>query len=928
MTGHYILKLNNRCNMNCLFCADSSATRHLPDNELNSILSGLKENRKRFDSLIITGGEPTIYGKLFKVLRYAKYTCKYKKICLVTNGILLSYPTFLDKLIKLGVDSFQISYFALTKEKQDALSRTRNTFDYVNKGIKNAVKSGKEVRINVVINKLNYEYLPEIAEHLIKLKVNSITLAFMNPIGESVKNGKSILAVPFAAVMPFVKLSFEKAKELGFDNLFIENFPLCIAREYMDRISDLRKPEENKDYYNSGKAKTKECSECSYNENCDGIWQGYLKQFGDKELKPVRNEAARTDTPVEKTGGIMVGKRCSNFCFFCHSLKYQSDDAEKTDEKGVIEDLMDYRKKGYTRLEISGNDPIEYEGLIRIVDLSKKLGFENILINTHGRNLCNWNFAKEMIEAGINAFRIPIYGSNAEIHDSATQSQGSFAETIEGIKNIKKINPEAKLMLHTLILQQNKDDLFNILKLALDLGADTFGVGVLHIPNEDYTNYLPIKDLRPYLAGLIEYIAKNNLKNVYFYDIPHCVFGFYNRKIVNSYPPDLGKYSQPKGNVKSHLLNIPTYRLKTKSGICDSCILSEKCDGFLVNDIKKFGIGGLKPIVLKDNLPNKIGEEKPDGVCIKEKDSLFGRYRFEIAGMELGIKRASVFYLKKNEIPHYTGELKSRGYHCEVSDFSYLTKNEITEKINGQTGEGDYSLYVSKDKDACRRLKYLDYYHQFKLREPNGIDSRDIFFEIGDILGYPKCCSEFLLSCHENKEYETLFAESNKSYQDETIYKLLALKKSHNILHQLNNLSISYPSFFNFFVCRYDCRNALAIANKLIGYIKEKYPSEHKSLIADLKTPIIFFSAHRIIYLKSAVKKDDRAYYTGCSVREELLQDLSKDRADEFTKRFKMISDGDSLKIDDDKILVYKAGKIIHSIRKEHKNDGIFIEFA
>lgn len=596
MTGHYILKLNNKCNMNCLFCADSSKTRHLPDNELNSILSGLKENRKRFDSLIITGGEPTIYSKLFKVLGYAKGICRYKSICLVTNGILLSYPTFLNKLIESGADSFQISYFALDKEKHDALSRTRNTFDYVNKGIKNAVKSGKEVRINVVINKLNYEYLPEIAEHLINLKVNSITLAFMNPIGESVKNGKSILAVPFNVVMPFVKLSFGKARELGFDNLFIENFPLCIARDYMDRISDLKKPEENRDYYNSGKAKTKECSECSYNENCDGIWQGYLKQFGNKEIKPIKKDRAGADTPIEKTGGIMLGKKCSNFCFFCHSLKYQSDDKDKTDEKGVIEDLMGYRKKGYTRLEISGNDPIEYEGLRRIVDLSKKLGFENILINTHGRNLCNDDFARELIEAGINIFRIPVYGSNAEIHDSATQSHGSFAETIEGIKNIKKINPEAKLMLHTLILQQNKGDLFNIFKLALDLGADTFGVGVLHIPNENYINYLPIKELSTYLAELNEHIAENNIKNVYFYDIPHCVFGFYNKQIVNSYPPDLGKYSQPKGNVKSHLPNIPTYRLKTKLQICDSCILSEKCDGFLVNDINKFGTGELKPI--------------------------------------------------------------------------------------------------------------------------------------------------------------------------------------------------------------------------------------------------------------------------------------------------------------------------------------------
>jgi|GEM_PF-2544180 MoaA/NifB/PqqE/SkfB family radical SAM enzyme len=619
MEGHYILKLNNKCNMNCLFCADPSSIRHLPDNELNSILNGLKENRKRFDSLIITGGEPTIYKNLFRVLRYAKGICKYKRICLVTNGILLSYPAFLNKVIEEGVDSFQISYFALNKEKHDALSRTKNTFYYVNNGIKNAIKSGKEVRINVVINKLNYEDLPLIVEHLIKLKVNSITLAFMNPVGESVKNGKSILAVPFALVMPFIKRSFDKAKELYFRELYIENFPLCIARDYIDRISDLRKPEENKDYYTSGKAKTKKCSGCIYNDNCDGVWQGYLNQFGGKELQPIKLKA----------------------------------------------DVLD----------------------------------------------------------------------------------------------------------------------------------------------------------------------KNSIK------------------------------------------------------------------------------------VLNDDV-------------LKEKGFLFNKYLFEIAGMGLGIKKASVFYLKKNELPSYIEELKNRGYYCEVSDFSYLTKNEITEKIDGQKKEGDYSLYVSKDEEICKRLKYLDYYHQFKIREPNGIDSRDMFFEIGRILGYPRCCSEFLLSCHDNREYENLSAESNKAYQDETIYKILALIKSHNVLYNLNNFSISYPSFFNFFVCKYDCENASNLTNKLLGYIKEKYPWEHKILVKDLKMPIIFFSAHRIIYLKNAVKKDDRVYYIGCSVRNELLHNLSKEKTGEFKKRFMMFSEGDSFKMDNDNISIYKNDKIIHFIKKEHQNDGIFIEFT
>jgi hypothetical protein len=129
-------------------------------------------------------------------------------------------------------------------------------------------------------------------------------------------------------------------------------------------------------------------------------------------------------------------------------------------------------------------------------------------------------------------------------------------------------------------------------------------------------------------------------------------------------------------------------------------------------------------------------------------------------------------------------------------------------------------------------------------------------------------------------------------------------------------------------VCKYDCENASNLTNKLLGYIKEKYPWEHKILVKDLKMPIIFFSAHRIIYLKNAVKKDDRVYYIGCSVRNELLHNLSKEKTGEFKKRFMMFSEGDSFKMDNDNISIYKNDKIIHFIKKEHQNDGIFIEFT
>lgn len=613
-----LIKLNNKCNANCLFCEIPRYKKNQEEPPLQDKLKELAEGRKNFDSVIITGGEPAIYPEIFKFVRYAREKCEYKQITIESNGLVFYYPKIIDRLIESGIDRFQVSFQTTDKKVYDKITNIKNSYNYAIKGIENIKKRGKFLHINTVIHKYNYRNLPDIVRTLANKKADSIQLSFVNPIGSNIKDGRAIAGIEYSKTLPYVKEAINAAEKLGFKPLFIRNYPICIAKDFLGKLEISHSRREKSGNKDQAKEKPEKCGQCIYYSSCEGVWKAYLEQFGDEELSPI----------------------------------------------------------------------------------------------------------------------------------------------------------------------------------------------------------------------------------------------------------------------------------KLKNGILD-----------------------------------KNGPKVPDDF-LKEKSPLFNKYIFEIAGMELGIKKASVFYLKKNEIPGYTEELKNHGYYYEVSDFSYLTKNETTEKINGETEDGDYSLYVSEDREICKRLKYLDYYHQFKAKEPSGIDSREIFFEIGEILGYPKCCSEFLLSCHDNQNYENLFAESNRAYQDETIYKILALRNSPIVLHQLNNFSISYPSFFNFFVCRYGCRNAASIADRLLGYTKQKYPSEYESFIRNLKMPIIFFSAHRIIYFQNTVKKDGLVHYTGCFVRKELLQNLGKERTDEFARRFMMLSEGDSFRMDDDKILIYKNDKIIHLIRKEHKDDGIFIEFS
>lgn len=294
---------------------------------------------------------------------------------------------------------------------------------------------------------------------------------------------------------------------------------------------------------------------------------------------------------LESIGGILLGPGCKNHCEFCVGGK-ASPQHMREKELGIARDILSYMKKGYDSIEISGGDPIEYDKIVGLVRYLKKCGFSRIMMSTHGRNLCDMDFAKDLISAGITLLRIPIYGVTSEVHDSVTRSPGSFEETIQGIKNVKKINPDVKLLLHTLILQENKETLFELYSFAKSFDCINFDIATLYLPKDTLSSYVPYKDMSRYLK-----VFHNEQSNVLsFHEIPHCVFGKYNPSIVISTTYDHGKYSQYMSSLKTPDPNVSVYRVKVKVDACDRCSCRDSCDGFLATDLDRFGTEWIRPL--------------------------------------------------------------------------------------------------------------------------------------------------------------------------------------------------------------------------------------------------------------------------------------------------------------------------------------------
>ena len=304
-----------------------------------------------------------------------------------------------------------------------------------------------------------------------------------------------------------------------------------------------------------------------------------------------------TDKHKKQWGGVIISPGCVNSCLFCGNNQRISKAEIKKQEKKIFLNLADLKMQGFKKIEISGSDPIEYADISSLISFMKKSQFDFVKLSTHGRLLAGDDFLKKIALSGLDQIRIPIYGPNADIHDSITKTNGSFNDVVLGIKKLKKLAPKINIQLGFMILKQNKSVLCEMVDLARQLMVDEFYFIIPCIANGDFSYYVPIKDLNKYAQKVYAYCKKNK-QSASFIEIPYCVFNLDAENINNKLlPPDLGKFCQPAEKLQSKIKDLPIYRLKKHVAICKLCKMKNSCDGFFVNDVEKYGIGDLRPII-------------------------------------------------------------------------------------------------------------------------------------------------------------------------------------------------------------------------------------------------------------------------------------------------------------------------------------------
>lgn len=304
------IKLGYSCNNDCVHCViadhrDLVFSKGLPEDiPAEKYKKELLDSRSRTDSVVFTGGEPTIRPELLDLIAYARdlgFT-----INIQTNGRRLHRMDFAQAICAIAPLSFTIALHGPNPQVHDAVTQRENSFYETVQGIRNVIEimnSASQIGGKLVISKVNAGHLADTARFMIALGMRSISLTFPHACGNARKYFYEV--VPRYSEIKHQILDTIRTCLHNRVAIQTEAIPFCFLPEVEYVCSELNMANDEytelKQYgdeeivdWNTLRVKIKRkgprCCECRFDKICEGPWMEYPEKYGTDELVPVPGE--------------------------------------------------------------------------------------------------------------------------------------------------------------------------------------------------------------------------------------------------------------------------------------------------------------------------------------------------------------------------------------------------------------------------------------------------------------------------------------------------------------------------------------------------------------------------------------------------------------------------------------------------------------
>lgn len=276
-----VLFVTNQCNNHCIMCCQPPQQ----DNDFNFFYNQnvklIKSAPKETKVVCITGGEPTLAGNyFFDLVSLVRSELPSTDIHILSNGRIFINNDFTRQLKVAGGDKVFVGvpihsdYF----RDHDIIAGAKGAFNETMLGLYNLADEGIPIELRVVINKLNYNRLYQLAEYIFKNLYFVSWGAFMGmeDTGWATKNAGTIWIEP----IDYINQLCIAVKELDDWDIpvAIYNIPLCLLPTDYHRFAAQSISDWKTRYLDI-------CTKCTVKDKCCGLFGTSKHIF--KGLSPI-----------------------------------------------------------------------------------------------------------------------------------------------------------------------------------------------------------------------------------------------------------------------------------------------------------------------------------------------------------------------------------------------------------------------------------------------------------------------------------------------------------------------------------------------------------------------------------------------------------------------------------------------------------------
>ncbi|MCD5986458.1 His-Xaa-Ser system radical SAM maturase HxsC [Pseudomonas sp. CDFA 553] len=280
-----LLFMTDRCNSLCLMCSqppkDIDDRWHIDENlKLIDLVDQGEEQ------LGISGGEPTLYREgLLAIVEHAKRVVPEKSLHILSNGRLLSDPTWIAELQRLSHPNLTwgVPLYADNAADHDHVVQAIGAFSQTMIGLYNLQRANQKIEIRMVLSQLTTPRLGQWAHFIFRNLpfVHHVALMGIENTGLAKKNYDQLWIDPADYQDELNKAAY--FLDIRGITVSIYNLPLCVlhpglGRFYRQSISDW------KNLFIDA------CQTCSATHACAGFFKSHSSRWQSRNIHPLSVE--------------------------------------------------------------------------------------------------------------------------------------------------------------------------------------------------------------------------------------------------------------------------------------------------------------------------------------------------------------------------------------------------------------------------------------------------------------------------------------------------------------------------------------------------------------------------------------------------------------------------------------------------------------